>query len=125
MITHQLALMRREVWEHRSIYVAPIAVAIVMSLISIAGMVTASAFDNEIRMAILGASSIVGDAERQAAMTVFFLGTSWIFLFALAILTVFYALDSLYALRQLQGLGEVHTPSVADLFVAKIKGAAV
>ncbi len=63
-------------------------------------MVTASAFDHEIRMAILGASNIVGDAERQAALTVFFLGTSWIFLFTLAILTVFYSLDSLYAERR-------------------------
>lgn len=100
MIAHQLALLRREIWEHRSIYVAPAAVAIIMSLLSIAGMVTVSAFDSEVRMAILGASNIVGDAERQAAMTVFFLGTSWIFLFTLAILTVFYSLDSLYAERK-------------------------
>jgi len=100
MIGHQLALLRREIWEHRSIYVAPTAVAIIMSLVSIAGMVTISAFDNEVRMAILGASNIVGDAERQAAMTVFFLGTSWIFLFTLAIMTVFYTLDSLYAERK-------------------------
>ena len=89
MIMHQLALLQREIWEHRSIYVAPIAVAIIMSFVSIAGMVTVSAFDNEVRMAILGASNIVGDTERQAAMTVFFLGTSWIFLFTLAIMTVF------------------------------------
>lgn len=100
MIANQLALIRRELWEHRSIYVAPIAIAIIMSLVSLAGMVTASAFDNEVRMAILGASNIVGDAERQAALTVFFLGTSWIFLFTLAILTVFYTLDSLYAERK-------------------------
>ena len=100
MIGHQLALLRREIWEHRSIYVAPTAVAVIMSLVSIAGMVTISAFDNEVRMAILGASNIVGDAERQAAMTVFFLGTSWIFLFTLAIMTVFYTLDSLYAERK-------------------------
>ena len=100
MITHQLALLQREIWEHRSIYVAPIAVAVIMSFVSIAGMVTVSAFDNEVRMAILGASNIVGDAERQAAMTVFFLGTSWIFLFTLAIMTVFYTLDSLYAERK-------------------------
>ena len=100
MISNQVALLRRELWEHRSIYVAPIAVAIIMSLLTIAGIVTASAFDNEVRMAILGASNIVGDAERQAAFTVFFLGTSWIFLFTLAILTVFYTLDSLYAERK-------------------------
>jgi ABC-2 type transport system permease protein len=100
MMTQQLALVRRELWEHRSIYVAPVTVAIVMTFISLAGMVTASAFDHEIRMAILGASNIVGDAERQAALTVFFLGTSWIFLFTLAILSVFYSLDSLYAERK-------------------------
>jgi ABC-2 type transport system permease protein len=103
MITNQLALIRRELWEHRSIYVAPIAIAIIVSLVSLAGMVTASAFDNEVRLAILGASNIVGDAERQAALTVFFLGTSWIFLFTLAILTVFYTLDSLYAERKVSG----------------------
>jgi ABC-2 type transport system permease protein len=100
MIGNQIGLIRRELWEHRSIYVAPIAVAIIMSLVSIAGMVTASAFNHEVNMAILGASNIVGDAERQAALTVFFLGTSWIFLFTLAILTVFYTLDSLYAERK-------------------------
>ena len=100
MIRHQIALLKREVWEHRSIYVTPVAVAVVMSLLSIAGLVTVSAFDNEVRLAIMGASNVVGDNERQAAMTVFFLGTSWIFLFMLAILTVFYALDSLYAERK-------------------------
>ncbi len=100
MISHQLALIKREVWEHRSIYVAPIAVAVVMSLLSIAALVTVSAFDNEVRLAILGASNIVGDSERQAAMTMFFLGTSWVFMLTLAILTTFYALDSLYAERK-------------------------
>ena len=100
MMIQQIALVRRELWEHRSIFVAPITVAIVMTLISLAGMVTASAFDHEIKMAILGASNIVGDAERQAALTAFFLGTSWIFLFTLAILTVFYCLDSLYSERK-------------------------
>ena len=100
MITHQLALLKREIWEHRSIYVAPISVAVVMSLLSIAGLVTVSAFDSEVRLALLGASNIVGDNERQAAMTMFFLGTSWVFMLTLAILTVFYSLDSLYAERK-------------------------
>jgi ABC-2 type transport system permease protein len=100
MIGHQLALIKREIWEHRSIYVTPIAIAVVVSLISLAGMVTVSAFDKEFNMALLGASNIAGDAERQAALTVFFLGTSWVFLFALAILTTFYTLDCLYAERR-------------------------
>ncbi|MGW8369123.1 MAG: hypothetical protein ACWGPN_10645 [Gammaproteobacteria bacterium] len=100
MIGHQLALIRREIWEHRSIYVTPIAIAVVVSLVSLAGMVTVSAFDKEVNVALFGAANIAGDAERQAALTVFFLGTSWVFLFALAILTTFYSLDSLYAERK-------------------------
>ena len=100
MINNQIALIRREVWEHPAIYVTPIAIAVIVSLLSIAGMVTISAFDKEVDMALFGASNIAGDAERQAALTVFFLGTSWVFLFALAILTVFYTLDSLYAERK-------------------------
>jgi ABC-2 type transport system permease protein len=100
MIGHQLALIRREIWEHRAIYVTPIAIAVIVSLISLAGMVTVSAFDKEVNLALFSASSIAGDAERQAALTVFFLGTSWVFLFALAILTTFYSLDSLYAERK-------------------------
>jgi ABC-2 type transport system permease protein len=100
MIRHQIALLRREIWEHRSIYVTPLSVMVVMSLLSIAGLVTVSAFDNEVRLAIMGATNIVGDNERQAAMTGLFLGTSWVFLFMLAILTVFYTLDSLYAERK-------------------------
>ena len=63
MITNQLALVRRELWEHRSIFVTPAAVALVMSLIVLTAYVAAS------------------------------------------------------------GFGEAHTPSVADLFVAKVKGA--
>ena len=100
MIANQLALIRREIWEHRTIYVTPIAIAVVVSLVSLAGMVTMSAFDKEVNMALFGASNIAGDAERRAALTVYFLGTSWVFLFALAILTTFYALDSLYAERK-------------------------
>ena len=100
MIGQQLALMKREIWEHRSIYVTPIAIAVIVSLISLAGMVTVSAFDKEVNMALFGASNVVGDAERRAALTVFFLGTSWVFLFALAILTTFYTLDCLYAERK-------------------------
>ena len=100
MIGHQLALIKREIWEHRSIYVTPIAIAVVVSLVSLAGMVTVSAFDKEVNIALFGATNIAGDAERQAALTVFFLGTSWVFLFALAILTTFYSLDSLYSERK-------------------------
>jgi ABC-2 type transport system permease protein len=100
MIANQFALIRRELWEHRSIWVTPAAVAVVVSLVSLAALVTVSAFDREVHLAIFSAANLAGDAERQAALTMYFLATSWIFLVSLAILTIFYALDSLYAERK-------------------------
>lgn len=100
MITHQLALLKREIWEHRSIYVTPVAIASIVTLGVLAGLMFASGLTAELDIAIFGAQNLAGDPERKAALTVFFLGTSWIFIVAVAILTVFYCLDSLYAERK-------------------------
>ena len=100
MIGHQLALLKREVWEHRSIYVTPVAVASIVTLGTLAMLMFAGGFAKELDVAIFGATNIAGDAERRVALTGFFVGTSWLFLFAAMILTVFYALDSLYAERK-------------------------
>jgi ABC-2 type transport system permease protein len=100
MINHQLALIKREIWEHRSIFVTPAAIACIVTLGVIAMLVFASGFAAELDVAIFGAQNLAGDPERKAVLTGFFLGTSWIFLVALAILTVFYCLDSLYAERK-------------------------
>lgn len=100
MIRHQLALIKREIWEHRSIYVTPLAIASIVTLGVLAMLMFASGFAAELDVAIFGASNLAGDPERKAALTGFFLGTSWVFLVALAILTVFYCLDSLYAERK-------------------------
>lgn len=100
MINHQLALIKREIWEHRSIFVTPAAIASIVTLGVIAMLAFASGFAAELDVAIFGAQNLAGDPERKAVLTGFFLGTSWIFLIALAILTVFYCLDSLYAERK-------------------------
>jgi len=100
MINHQLALIKREIWEHRSIWVTPAAITTIVTLGVLAGLVFASGFVGEIDIAIFGAQNLAGDGERQAALTVFFLSTSWLFIVAIAILTVFYCLDSLYAERK-------------------------
>lgn len=100
MIANQLALLRREIWEHRSIYVTPLAIASIVTLSVLAMLVFASGFAKELDLAIFGASNIAGEGERKAVLTGFFLGTSWLFLIALAILTVFYCLDSLYGERK-------------------------
>ena len=100
MIAHQLTLIRRELWEHRSIWVTPIAIGALVTLAVMAMLAFASGFAKELDVAIFGAQNLAGEGERRMALTTFFLGTSWIFLLALAILTVFYCLDSLYAERK-------------------------
>jgi len=100
MIGNQLALLKREVWEHRSIYVTPLAIASIVTLGTLAMLMFAGGFAKQLDIAIFGAQNIAGDAERQAALTGFFVGTSGVFLLAAMILTIFYTLDSLYAERK-------------------------
>lgn len=100
MIGTQLALLKREVWEHRSIYVTPLAIASIVTLGTLAMLMFAGGFAKELDIAIFGATNIAGDAERKVALTGFFVGTSWVFLLAAMVLTIFYTLDSLYAERK-------------------------
>jgi ABC-2 type transport system permease protein len=100
MINNQIAMIKREIWEHRSIFVTPIAIGSVVSLGVLMMLMFASGLAAELDKVIFGAQNLVGEAERKAVLTVFFLGTSWIFVVALAFLTVFYSLDSLYAERK-------------------------
>ncbi len=100
MINHYIALMKREFWEHRSIWVTPIAIASIVTLGTLTALMFAGEFAQELDVAIFGAQNIAGDTERAAVLTGFFVGSSWLFLIALSILTIFYALDSLYAERK-------------------------
>ena len=100
MIGQQVALLKREIWEHRSIYVTPLAIASIVTLGTLAALVFAGGFAKELDLAIFGATNLAGDAERKVVLTGFFVGTSWLFLFAAGVLTIFYTLDSLYAERK-------------------------
>ena len=99
MIAVQWALLQREFWEHRSFYVTPIVMAIIVVLMSITGQVAISAFDEAVDLAILGASNI-GDRERAAAISAIAMAVSTLFLIAMSVLTVFYLLDTLYTERR-------------------------
>lgn len=99
MIGNQLALVRREFWEHRSIWVTPAAVALVTSLLVLTSYVAASGFGEVVDIAMFSASN-VGDAERKAALMAFLVGITWVFMVSMSILAVFYCLDSLYAERK-------------------------
>lgn len=99
MMGRQAMLVRRELWEHRSIVIAPTVIAVLVSLMAVTGHVTVSAFDQVIDLAIIGASNL-GAAERGAAINVMLIGISSLFALAMAVLSFFYALDALYAERK-------------------------
>jgi len=99
MIQTQLALIRRELWEHRSIYITPAAIGIIVSLLMVTGQVAVSAMGQHLDFALLGATGL-GENERAAALTGLMTLISLPMLFAMWILTIFYALDSLYAERK-------------------------
>ena len=99
MIQTQIALIKRELWEHRAIYIVPLVLALIVSLMSVTGQVAVSSADHAVDIAILGASNL-GDNERAAAINVLLVAMSWIFVLTMGVLTIFYALDSLYAERK-------------------------
>lgn len=99
MIGHQLALIRREIWEHRSIYVTPAVIAAILLLSTLTGQVTVSAFGEAIDLAIVGASN-VDEAHRSTVFVVIFSVMTMLFAAGAWIVTVFYCLDALYAERK-------------------------
>ena len=100
MINHYLALVRRELWEHRSIWVTPIAIASVVTLGTLTALVFSGKFAEELDVAIFAAQNLAGDTERRVVLTGFFFVSSQLFLLGLGVLTIFYTLDSLYAERK-------------------------
>ena len=99
MIANQLALIKREVQEHRSFALTPIAIAAVLAIGTLALMVVGTGFRDVIDMALLGAS-MVGEAERRAMLTGLLSLYTLVVASAMGIVTVFYCLDCLYAERK-------------------------
>ena len=101
MIANQLALVKREIWEHRSIWITPAAVAVVVTFIAIAAVIMVAAFGEAINPEIERiADATLPDAVRRAALAVFLLSNTTVFMFAMWFVMIFYCLDSLYAERK-------------------------
>ena len=98
MIRSQLALLQRELWEHRSLYVTPAVIALLVILTTLTAQISVDGVKH-IDMGIIGASNLPENA-RAGALTVAMLGMSITFVFAMGILAAFYSLDSLYAERK-------------------------
>lgn len=101
MINQQIALVRREIWEHRSIWVTPVAVASVITLLAVAMVVAIGAF-GEAMNADLGkiADMTAPENMRRAALAASLIGNTMLFVVAMWFLIVFYCLDALYAERK-------------------------
>jgi ABC-2 type transport system permease protein len=97
MIRGELALLQRELWEHRSIYVAPAVIALLVILTTLTAQVSVDG--THLDLGIIGASNFPENA-RAGALTVVMLGMSITFFFAMEILAAFYSLDCLYAERK-------------------------
>jgi ABC-2 type transport system permease protein len=98
MIETQFALLQRELWEHRGLYVAPIVIGILMTLAALTGQVSVNGIQH-VDVGIVGASNLPENA-RAAVLSGIMIGLSTTFVFAMWITTIFYALDSLYAERK-------------------------
>lgn len=101
MINQQVALLRRELWEHRSIWVTPAAVATVISLLAVAMVVAIGAFGEAMNADIAKIADMTApDNVRRAALAASLVGNTSVFLIAMWFLIVFYCLDALYAERK-------------------------
>ena len=101
MINQQLALVRREIWEHRSIWVTPAAVAAVVTLLAIAMVVAIGAFGEAVNADIGKIADMTAPENvRRAALAASLIGNTTVFIFAMWFLTLFYCLDALYAERK-------------------------
>jgi ABC-2 type transport system permease protein len=98
MIRNQIALLRREFWEHRAIFFVPVIVAVLMVLMSLTGQVSIGEVEH-VDIGILGVTNMP-DSARSAALSGLMIALSSSFVFAMWILTIFYSLDSLYAERK-------------------------
>ncbi|MDJ0908922.1 MAG: hypothetical protein QNI99_06995 [Woeseiaceae bacterium] len=101
MIAHQLALLKREFWEHRSIWITPVAVAIVMVLVVTAIIIAVAVIGQTHHPEVERlADATLPEEYRRAGFAVFLLVFSTVFIAAMWFVVIFYSLDSLYAERR-------------------------
>ena len=99
MIAHQLALIKREFWEHRSIWVTPASIALLVSVATLTGETLLSEYGEAVDVAIAGASN-AGELHRRAMLMGAMAAMTLLFAIGAIIVMMFYSLDALYSERK-------------------------
>jgi ABC-2 type transport system permease protein len=99
MISHQLALIRREILEHKAIWVTPAVIAVIVLFSFLTGQMTISAYGGGVDLAIAGASN-ADPMHRRVAMMAALGAITSLFAAGAGIVMIFYSLDALYAERK-------------------------
>ena len=99
MISNQLTLIQREIWEHKAIYIVPAVIALLLTLITVTGQVQVTMHDKIVNLTIVFLSN-VSDQERALVFDVVLGLMAGIFAISMWVVTVFYCLDALYAERK-------------------------
>lgn len=100
MIANQIPLIRRELWEHRSIFVTPGVIGLIMSLGIFVTKGMLGAHTVEVDIGIATASNIADETHRSAIINGLLFIPSFVIFVGMSILVTFYSLDSLYAERK-------------------------
>jgi ABC-2 type transport system permease protein len=99
MINHQIALIQREIWEHRAIYIVPAVIATLLTLMTVTGQIQVTMHDKIVNLTIVFLSNVT-DQERSVIFDIVLGLMAIIFSMAMWAVTVFYCLDALYAERK-------------------------
>ncbi len=99
MINHQIALIQREIWEHRAIYIVPAIIATLLTLMTVTGQIQVTMHDKIVNLTIVFLSNVT-EQERAAIFDIVLGLMAVIFSMAMWAVTVFYCLDALYAERK-------------------------
>ena len=101
MIGHQLALIRRELWEHRAIFVTPVVIGLLLSLaVLMTGGIASAVPGDMVAKGIVAASNAASDLHRSAMINGLLFVPSTVIFVGMSILVIFYSLDSLYTERK-------------------------
>ena len=99
MINHQIVLVRREIWEHRAIFVVPAVISVLLILMTVTGQIQVTMHDKIVNLTIVFLSNVT-DQERALIFDIVLGLMGIIFAMAMWTVTVFYCLDALYAERK-------------------------